>query len=107
MDYVWTRTRQTAVYRAEKLVDAGEPRAVADQGGGDGAFVFAVSPRLTKALAHAERDRLCEVAALWIGLRAEEGEHFTPEIADAILGDLADLVRRARRQGQSVYCWVG
>ncbi len=91
----------------EELVDAGEPRAVAEQDGSGGAFVFAVSPRLMDALAHAAPDRLRDVAASWVRLRAEEDEHFAPEVADALLGSLAGMAGRARRRGHSVYCWVG
>ncbi|MFB7867901.1 hypothetical protein [Streptomyces sp. NPDC056069] len=39
-------------------------------------------------------------------LRAEDGEVIDTEITDGIVGDLAALVTSARRQNQSVYCWV-
>ncbi|MFJ9580445.1 hypothetical protein ACIRQF_29160 [Streptomyces sp. NPDC101191] len=89
----------------EELVEAGEPRIVAGQDN-DGCVVFALSPRLSTALADATHARLSDVAASWIRLRAEDGEVIGTEIADAIVGDLAALVSTARRQGQSVYCWV-
>ncbi|WP_189867396.1 hypothetical protein [Streptomyces poonensis] len=54
----------------------------------------------------AAHSRLSDVAASWTRLRAEDGEVIDAEIADAIVGDLAALVSSARRQNQSVYCWV-
>lgn len=87
-----------------QLVEAGEPRIVAGQDN-DGC-VFALSPRLSAALADAEHARLRGVAASWTRLRAEDGEVIGTEIADTIVGDLAALVSSARRQNQSVYCWV-
>lgn len=89
----------------EELVEAGEPRIVAGQDS-DGCVVFALSPHLSAALADAEHARLRNAAASWIRLRAEDGEVIDTEIADAIVGKLAALVRSARRQNQSVYCWV-
>ncbi|MFD3665750.1 hypothetical protein ACFWVF_34960 [Streptomyces sp. NPDC058659] len=89
----------------EELVEAGEPRIVAGHDA-DGCVVFAISPRLSAALANAEHSRLRDIAASWAQLRAEDGEVFDTEIADAIVGDLAALVSSARRQGQGVYCWV-
>ncbi|MFD9867624.1 hypothetical protein ACFXI8_16375 [Streptomyces niveus] len=47
-----------------------------------------------------------DVSASWPRLRAENGEVIDTEIADAIVSDLAALVSSARRQNQSVYCWV-
>lgn len=89
----------------EELVESGEPRIVAGQDN-DGCVVFAISPRLTTALADAGHSRLSDVAASWTQLRAEDGEVIDAEIADAIMGDLAALVSKARRQNQGVYCWV-
>ncbi|WP_406837889.1 hypothetical protein ACICHK_19255 [Streptomyces sp. AHU1] len=89
----------------EELVEAGEPRIVADQDD-DGCVVFALSPRLSAALAGAERSELADVAASWAAKRAEDGEVIDVEVADVILGELAALVSGARRQGRSVYCWV-
>ncbi|MFD9105192.1 hypothetical protein ACFVZN_29495 [Streptomyces virginiae] len=89
----------------EELVEAGEPRIVAGQDN-DGCVVFAISPRLTAALADAGHSRLRDVAASWAQLRAEDGEVIDTEIADGIVGDLAALVSSARRQNQNVYCWV-
>ncbi|WP_406415870.1 carboxypeptidase regulatory-like domain-containing protein [Streptomyces sp. NBC_00873] len=76
--------------RIEELVEAGEPRIVAGQDN-DGCVVFAISPRFSAALARDERSRLRDVAASWAQLRAEDGEVIDTEIADAIVGDLADL----------------
>ncbi|WP_314251602.1 hypothetical protein [Streptomyces sp. DSM 40907] len=89
----------------EELVDAGEPRIVAGQDNG-GCVVFAISPGLSTALADAEPSGLRDVAASWVQLRAEDGENVGTEIADRIVGDLAELVSGARRQGRRVYCWV-
>ncbi|MEU2180928.1 hypothetical protein [Streptomyces thermolilacinus] len=89
----------------EELVEAGEPRIVAGQDN-DGCVVFAMSPRLSAALADAGHSRLRDVAAAWAQLRAEDGEAINAEIADAIVSDLAGLVSSARRQNQGVYCWV-
>ncbi|MGW7092391.1 hypothetical protein [Streptomyces sp. NPDC054874] len=38
--------------------------------------------------------------------RTEDGQIIDTEIADAIVRDPAALVSSARRQNQSVYCWV-
>jgi hypothetical protein len=89
----------------EELVEAGEPRLVAGPDH-DGYVVFALSPRLSAALADAGQSRLRDVAAAWVQLRAEDGEAIDTESADAIVSDLAALVSSARRQNQSVYCWV-
>ncbi|MFJ3901749.1 hypothetical protein [Streptomyces sp. NPDC090025] len=89
----------------EELVEAGEPRIVAGQDN-DGCVVFAMSPRLSAALADAGHSRLRGVAASWAQLRAEDGEAIDTEIAEAIVADLAGLVSSAQRRHQGVYCWV-
>lgn len=89
----------------EELVEADEPRLVAGQDD-DGVIVFAISPRLSAALAEAERSALKDAAAAWSLQRAKDGELIDPEVAEAILSDLAVLLSSARRQGQNVYCWV-
>ncbi|WP_329549813.1 hypothetical protein OG548_44215 [Streptomyces sp. NBC_01356] len=89
----------------EELVEAGEPHIVADQGDG-GCVVFAISARLSAALADAERSQLRDVAVLWAAQRAQDGEVIDTETADGILSDLATLVSSARRRSQGVYCWV-
>jgi hypothetical protein len=89
----------------EQLVEADEPRPVAGQDG-DGYVVFAISLRLSAALAEAERSEVKDAAVAWSFQRAEDGEAIDPEIAEVLLGDLAALVSEARRQGQNVYCWV-
>ncbi|MFE3143132.1 hypothetical protein [Streptomyces scopuliridis] len=88
-----------------ELVEAGEPRIVADQGDG-GCVVFALSARLSTALADAERSQLRDIAVSWAAQRAEDGEAIDTEIADGILSDLATLVGSARRRSQGVYCWA-
>ncbi|MGW1762338.1 hypothetical protein [Streptomyces mirabilis] len=89
----------------EELVEAGEPRIVAGQDD-DGCVIFAVSPRLSAALAGAERPRLRDAAASWAAQRGQDGEVIDTAIADAIVGDLAVLVSSARRRSHGVYCWV-
>ncbi|MFJ1611012.1 hypothetical protein ACIOHS_48200 [Streptomyces sp. NPDC088253] len=89
----------------DDLVEADEPRLVAGQHD-DGCVVFAIWPRLSAALAEAERSELKDAALAWSLQRAEDGEVIDTEIAEVILSDLAALVSSARRQGQNVYCWV-
>ncbi|MEU9400774.1 hypothetical protein [Streptomyces sp. NPDC048242] len=89
----------------EELADAGEPRIIAGQDG-DGCVVFALSPRLSAALADTGHSGSRDIAASWVALRAEDGEAIGAEIADAIVGESAALARRARRRGDGVYCWV-
>ncbi|MEL5958136.1 hypothetical protein AADR41_25830 [Streptomyces sp. CLV115] len=89
----------------EELVEADEPRPVAGSED-DGCVVFAISPRLSSALAEAERSELKDVAVAWSSQRAEDGEVIDTETAEVILSDLAALVSGARRQGQNSYCWV-
>ena len=52
----------------EELIEVGEPRVIAGQGN-DGCVIFAISPRLSTALADAEHSRLREVAASWVQLQ--------------------------------------
>jgi hypothetical protein len=89
----------------EQLVEADEPRLVAGQDD-DGCVVFAIPPRLSAALAEAERSESKDAAVAWSVQRAEDGEVIDPQIAEVILSDVAALVSRGRRQGQNVYCWV-
>ncbi|MFJ8015573.1 hypothetical protein [Streptomyces sp. NPDC096339] len=89
----------------EDLVEAGEPRTVADEDD-DGPVIFAISPRLTAALADAERTELRDAADSWAARRADDGEVIGADIAEVILNDLAALVSHARRRGQGVYCRV-
>lgn len=89
----------------EDLVEADEPRLVAGQED-DGCVVFAISPRLSAALAEAERSELKDAAVAWSMQREEDGEVIGTEIAEVILSDLAALVSSARCQGRNVYCWV-
>ncbi|MGA5285592.1 hypothetical protein [Streptomyces pseudogriseolus] len=68
----------------EELVEVGEPRLVAGQDD-DGCVVFAISPRLSAALAEAERSELKAAAVAWSLQRAED-EDIGTEIAEVILG---------------------
>ncbi|MFD8636042.1 hypothetical protein [Streptomyces sp. NPDC059533] len=89
----------------EDLVEAGEPRIVAEQDN-DERVVFAVSPRLSAALADAEESELRDAAVSWAARRAADGEAIDAGIAEVILSDLAALAGSARREGQDVYCRV-
>ncbi|MQY14468.1 hypothetical protein SRB5_46350 [Streptomyces sp. RB5] len=90
----------------EELIAAGEPHLIAGKDD-DGPVVFAFSPLLCTALAEAGRSELKDAAAAWF-LRQEGSRRvFNTELADLILSDVAALVRKARDQGRSVYCWVG
>ncbi|KKD09246.1 hypothetical protein [Streptomyces sp. WM6386] len=88
------------------LVEAGEPRTVADRDE-DECLVFALSPRLCAALAAAGQPRLRDVAVSWVDLRARDGEVFDPETAHGIVAGLAALAGSAGRREQGVYCRVG
>ncbi|MFD9044881.1 hypothetical protein [Streptomyces bottropensis] len=89
----------------EELVEAGEPRAVADRDDGE-CVILVLSPRLSAALADARPKALRDVAVAWSGLRAADGEVIDAETAEAIMGDVAALVGGGRRRGLGVYCWV-
>ncbi|WP_449482854.1 hypothetical protein [Streptomyces avidinii] len=89
---------------SEELIEAGEPRVVAGQDN-DGCVVFAISPRLSTALADATHSRLRDVAASWAQLRAEDGEVIETEIAHAIVADLAALASSARLQSRRPARW--
>ncbi|MEH0530205.1 hypothetical protein QBA75_25140 [Streptomyces stelliscabiei] len=89
----------------EELVEAGEPRVVADRDDGE-CVVLVVSPRLSAALADAGREALRDVAVAWSGLRAADGEVIDAETAELIVGDVAALVGDGRRRGLGGYCWV-
>ncbi|MFE4832318.1 hypothetical protein [Streptomyces sp. NPDC056672] len=89
----------------EDRVETGEPRIIAGEPD-DGCVVFVVPHGLFTALARAERFRLHEIAALWVGRRAEDGEVIEADVAGEILSDLAALARSAARQRQRLYCWV-
>lgn len=90
----------------EELAEAGEPRVVAGADHGEH-VVFALSPRLSAALAGAEPSRLWEVAVAWAERRAADGEVIDPDVARAIVDDVAALVGEAGRRGEGVYCRVG
>ncbi|MEV8087494.1 hypothetical protein [Streptomyces nigra] len=86
-------------------VDAGEPRFVAGQED-DGCVVFALSPRLSAALAEAEQPDLERAAVVWSRRREKDGEIIDGEVAKSLLSGLAALAGTARRRGEGVYCWV-
>ncbi|GAA4610237.1 hypothetical protein BJY16_007742 [Actinoplanes octamycinicus] len=80
------------------LDDVDGPEQIND----DEPLIFSFLPALTKALAAADRRTLDTVTRKWIAARAEEGEEIDPELARAILTDLAGLARSRRR----LYCQV-
>ncbi|MFF4911236.1 hypothetical protein ACFY2T_40955 [Streptomyces sp. NPDC001260] len=87
------------------LLQAGEPRIITEITN-DGCYVFAVSERLTTALARAGQSELDEVAHKWVPSRQSDGEDISEEEAVAHLSALAALARSATRQGARVYCSV-
>ncbi|MFD4029679.1 hypothetical protein ACFWVP_03890 [Streptomyces sp. NPDC058637] len=89
----------------EELVEADEPRVVADQDH-DGCMVFALSDRLLSALRAAGEPEISEVAGLWSQLRERDGEAIGVDLAGEIPGDLTRLARVAEGQAGGVYCWV-
>lgn len=89
----------------EELIDSGEPQIVAGQDLGR-CVVFAISPRLSAALAEAQPSDLKDLAVSWAAQRAADVEVIDPGIAHAMVCDLAAFVSAARRQGQSVSCRV-
>ncbi|WP_151770390.1 hypothetical protein [Streptomyces abyssomicinicus] len=89
----------------DALVEADEPRVVAEQDDG-GPWVFAVSGRLAGALATAGPRRLRETATAWAERAAGRGRGVGEEAAAEILGSVAALARAAG-QGGGLYCRVG
>ncbi|MFD8418097.1 hypothetical protein [Streptomyces sp. NPDC059466] len=89
----------------EQLVEAGEPRVVAGEDD-DGCVVFALSARLTGALAEAERFRLREVAEAWARQRAEDGAAIDTELAGEMVESLGTLARGTEERGHGLYCWL-
>ena len=72
----------------------------------DGCVVFALSPRLSAALAEVEQPELERAAVVWSRRREEDGEIIDGEVAKSILSGLAALAGAARSRGEGVYCWV-
>ena len=70
--------------------------------GGEG-FIAAMSEPLAAALASADRAQLADVAVSWAQIEEFEGRAQADGLAD-LLGELADLVRRADQQGHRIYC---
>jgi hypothetical protein len=79
-----------------------EPVAVRDEGE---RLVVRLAGTLSGALADASDERLAEVAVPW-----SETEEFwgagDPAELTPVLRDLAALARRARSDGQHLYCWM-
>jgi hypothetical protein len=90
----------------EELLEAGEPRDVADHGPDGGCMVFAASSVLQDGLAGLDQAGLSEMCARWIQLRQEDGEDWDTELVNNMFGDLADLARTANRQALTLYCWM-
>ncbi|MGW3095633.1 hypothetical protein ACWDCC_19540 [Streptomyces sp. NPDC001102] len=87
----------------EALLDAGEPRSVARDGGCE---VFAVSERLLRELAGVDRLRVAKLAEGWKRMRCEDGEDLDDEPARETLAEVSELARAANDQGSGLYCWV-
>ncbi|MFB7208995.1 hypothetical protein [Streptomyces sp. NPDC056255] len=90
----------------DELVDADEPRVVADPGNGEGPMLFVASRALHDALAIADQPKLAEVSELWVRERAADGEGIDPDVAAGILGDLAKLARSSGGGNDRLYCWL-
>ncbi|MFC6715652.1 hypothetical protein [Branchiibius cervicis] len=84
----------------ESLPEA--PVAIRD--GGE-RLVLQVSGGLIDVLAQSTPERLAEVAVLWSQTEEFWGQG-DPEFLRDLLGELAQLARHARAEGEVVYCWV-
>lgn len=84
------------------LLDADEPRTVADDGG----TVFAASPALQRALTTADEATLADLGRRWKQDPEGVAADFDPEMIDSLLQDLAELARTAGDQGYNLYCWM-
>ncbi|MFJ4692394.1 hypothetical protein [Streptomyces sp. NPDC088766] len=72
----------------------------------DGAEVFVVPGRLTRALAAAGSGELRELAARWTTrLRHADGDDMTDDDPLAILQGVARLAASAVNSGGGLYCW--
>ncbi|GAA3026008.1 hypothetical protein [Streptomyces glomeratus] len=87
----------------DALLDAGEPRSVAEDGD---CQVFVVSERLLRELAGVDDLRIAELAKGWKRMRSEDGEDLDDEPAREILTEVSELARVANDQGFGLYCWV-
>jgi hypothetical protein len=87
----------------DALLDAGEPRFVAQDGNRG---VFAVSERLLRQLAGVDDPHIAELAEGWKRMRSEDGEDLDDEPALEILTEVSELARVANDQGFGLYCWV-
>jgi hypothetical protein len=71
----------------------------------DGCGVFAVSGKLTRALAEADVDTLRRLATSWAERLIEDGEDMTVGHAVALLQGLARLATTVPGEAGSLYCW--
>lgn len=72
----------------------------------DGVEVFAVSDRLTRALANASSAELDELAGRWtMRLRSEDGDDMTDDDLLAVLQGVARLAASAVNTGGGLYSW--
>lgn len=90
----------------EELVEAGEPREVAEEHHGE-LRVFAVAGALVAALAAAEPPRLRDAASAWSRSPAEGGTPVDEGTALWVLGGVAALARAAVERGGGLYCRAG
>lgn len=86
------------------LDDDRSGKAVATRNGGE-RLVVTLTDGVTTALAEAPAERLSEVAVPW-----SQTEEFlgtgNSGVLSVVLGELAELARRARARDQQLYCWV-
>ncbi|MFC8824819.1 hypothetical protein ACFT9I_05590 [Streptomyces sp. NPDC057137] len=72
----------------------------------DGVEVFALPPRLTRALADAGSTELAELADRWTArLRAEDGDEMTDDDLPAVLKGVSRLAASAVSTGTGLYSW--
>ncbi|MET8575303.1 hypothetical protein [Streptomyces sp. NPDC005012] len=90
----------------EDLVEAGEPRELAEEHDGEHR-VFAVSGVLVAPLASAEPPRLRDAASAWSRSSAEDGTPVDEGTALRMLGGVAALARAAVERGDGLYCRAG
>ncbi|MEU8016633.1 hypothetical protein AB0B74_11795 [Micromonospora parva] len=73
----------------------------------EGPWVVVLSERARDALAQIPDDRLPDLADRWS--RIEELSHYSdtqPELMLSRLREFVGLARRARTNGDSIYCWI-
>ncbi|WP_062461615.1 hypothetical protein [Demequina soli] len=79
-------------------------QVIADRGNGE-RLVVKLTDALSGALANATDDDLREIARPWAATEEFWGEGDPDDLA-ALLQSLAGLARRARENGDSLYCWL-